>query len=129
METFTVIEQTVQRHVGILLSSTMKKTDRILLACKKLQTSFFTIIGSGMKPSITSPLTLLHLFHTVCMPRRLFGCELMNYITLTEVNMLETTYRFCLKYMMCLPKRTKTNICLASLGVKSIEYYIDRCKL
>ena len=30
---------------------------------------------------------------------------------------------------MCLPKRTKTNICLASLGVKSIEYYIDRCKL
>ena len=30
---------------------------------------------------------------------------------------------------MCLPKRTKTNICLASLGVKSIEYYIDQCKL
>ena len=121
----TLTEQTVQRHVGILLSSTMKKTDRIILACQKLR----TIIGSAMKPSITSPLTLLNLFHTVCMPRGLFGCELMNNLTLTEVNVLETTYRFCLKYMMCLPKRTKTNICLASLGVKSIEYYIDRCKL
>ena len=89
----TATEQTVQRYVGILLSSTMKKTDRILLACQKLRTSFFTIIGSGMKPSITSPLTLLHLFNTVCMPLGLFGCELMDNITLTEVNMLETTYR------------------------------------
>ena len=90
----TVTEQTVQRHVEILLSSTMKKTDRILLACQKLRTSFFTIIGSGMKPSITSHLTLLHLFHTVCMPRGLFGCELMNNLTLTEVNMMETTNPF-----------------------------------
>ena len=127
--TDTVVEQTVHKHVGILLSSTMKKTDRMLNATQKMRSSFFAIVGSGMTPSTTSPLTLLRLFNSVCIPRSLFGCELMNDLTTTELNMLETTYRFCLKYMTNLSKRTKTNICLASLGVKSVECIIDKCKL
>ena len=107
----------------------MKKTYRILNATQKMRSSFFAIVGSGMTSSATSLLTLLRLFNSVCIPRSLFGCELMNDLTITELNMLETTYIFCLKYMTNLSKRTKTNVCLASLGVKSVECIIDKCKL
>ena len=107
----------------------MKKTERILNASQKMRSSVLALVGSGMTPSTTSPLTRLRLFNSVCIPRSLFGCELMNDLTITELDMLETTYRFCLKYMTNLSKRTKTNICLASLGVKSVECIIDKCKL
>ena len=106
----------------------MNKTDRVMNATRRMRSSFFAIVGSGMTPSTTSPLTLF-LFNSVCIPCSLFGCELMDDLTTTEVNMLETTYIFCLKYMTNLSKRTKTNICLASLGVKSVECTIDKRKL
>ena len=92
-----------------------------------MRSTLFAIIGSGLKPSTTSPLTLLKLFKIVC--RALFGCELMSNLSHTEMNMLEVTYRFCLKYIQGISKCTKTNICLASLGVTSMENIIYKAKL
>ena len=53
----------------------------------------------------------------------------LTFSTRNEINMLEITYRFCVKYMQRVNKRTKTNICLASLGATNIEGFIDKAKL
>ena len=53
----------------------------------------------------------------------------MTHLTRSEINMLEVTYRFCLKYMQNISKRNKTNMCMAYLGVTSVEYSIDKYKL
>ena len=53
----------------------------------------------------------------------------MSNLSRTEMNMLEVTYRFCLKYIQDISKRTKTNICLASLGMTSMGNIIDKAKL
>ena len=124
-----VSENTEHRHVGILLSTTLKNTEKISVACQKMRSCFFALVGSGLKPGTTSPLTLLKLFKSVCLPRALYGCELMTNLTRSETNMLEVTYRFCLKYMQNISKRTKTNMCIASLGVTNVECIIDKYKL
>ena len=125
----TVTESTNHRHVGVSLSSHLKNTEKIMNSCTKMRSTLFAIIGSVLKPTSTSPLTLLKLFKTVCIPRALSGCELMSNLSRTEMNMLEVTNRFCLKYIQGTSKRTKTNICLASLGVTSMENIIDKTKL
>ena len=124
-----VSENTEHRHVGILLSTTLKNTEKISVSCQKMRSCFFALVGSGLKPGTTSPLTLLKLFKSVCLPRALYGCELMTNLTRSETNMLEVTYRFCLKYMQNISKRTKTNMCIASLGVTNVECIIDKYKL
>ena len=125
----SVCEKTEHKHVGIILSTTMKNTELISTSCQKMRSSFFSLIGSGLRPSTTSPLTLSKLFKTVCIPRALFGCELNSNLSQSELNMLEVTYRFCVKYMQNFNKRTKTYICLASLGITNIECIIDSRKL
>lgn len=124
-----VREKNNHRHVGISLSSSMKNTEVISTACQKLRSSFFALVGSGLQPGSTSPLTLFKLFKSICIPRGLFSCELMSNLSKCEINMLEVTYRFCIKYMQNFNKRTKTNICLASLGATNIESIIDIRKL
>ena len=94
-----------------------------------MRSTLFSIVGSGLRPECTSPLTMWKLFKTVCIPRSLFGCELMTFSTRNGINMLEITYRFCVKYMQRIYKRTKTNICLASLGATHIEGFIEKAKL
>ena len=51
-----VSENTEHRHVGILLSTTLKNTEKISLACPKTRYYFFALVGSGLKPGTTSPL-------------------------------------------------------------------------
>ena len=43
--------------------------------------------------------------------------------------MIETTYRFCIKYFQGLPKRTRTAIALGAIGTSNAEVVIDKCKL
>ena len=53
---------------------------------------------------------ILNIYKSMCLPRALNGCELMTNLTRSETNILEVTYRFCLKYMQNISKRTKTNM-------------------
>ena len=50
-------EKTEHKHVGIVLSTTMKNTELISAFCQKMRSSFFSLIGSGLRPGTTSPLT------------------------------------------------------------------------
>ena len=73
----------------------LKTPKKIMISCTKMSSTLFAVIDSGLKPTSTSPLTLLKLFKTICIPRALFGCELMSNLSRTEMNVLEVTYRFC----------------------------------
>ena len=121
-----VKEHPSHRHVGITLSSTFNNTDRILIATQKIRKSFFSLIGAGLHPSRVNPSTIIK---SICLPRGLFGCELWSHMNNTETNMLETTMRFCVKYMQNFPKRTKTDMALPSIGITDITTHIDKHKL
>ena len=125
----SVLELDEHKHVGVMLSTSFKHTKRTLNATIKLRKTFFSIVGAGINPSNTCPLTTLRLFKSVCIPRALYGCELWTCLSSTDLQMLEVTFRFCVKYMQGFPKRTRTAISLASLGVTNIEHVIDKCKL
>lgn len=124
-----VQESTTHRHVGILLSSIMQNTERTVLASRKIRNAFFAVIGTGLHPSNVNPLTILKAFQSICIPRGLFGSELWCNMTSKEYNILETTQRFCVKYIQNFHKRTKTDIALASLGIANIRSQIDKNKL
>ena len=123
-----VTEATEHKHVEIVLSSLFNHTERTLTASRKLGATFFSVIGAGVSPSNTSPLTSLKLFNCICITRALYGCELWPTLTSTDIQMIET-YRFCIKNFQGLPKHTRTAIALGAIGTSNAEAVIDKCKL
>ena len=63
------------------------------------------------------------------LPRALFGCELWNNITKTDIAHLEATHHFCLKRIQNLPQRTRSDMVTGLLGFTSLQAYIDLQKL
>ena len=68
-----------------------------------------------------NPITGLKIYQRIVLPGALYGCELWSDLTRTEIKMLETAHKFCLKSIQGLHPRTRTATCLALLGIGSIE--------
>ena len=119
-----IIENTDGKHVGIMLKNDMRSTDRTLNANKKLRASFMSIIGVGSHPDQLNPITSKKIYSSICLPRALFGCELWGILSKTEYQILEKTHRFCIKYLQGLPRRTRTDVCTAMLGITDLTSFI-----
>ena len=66
---------------------------------------------------------------TLCLAKSIYGYELWNALSSNELLALERAFRFSIKNIQGLPKRTRTNICLGLTGTTSIESIIDMYKL
>ena len=53
----SVLELDEHKHVGVMISTSFKHTKRTLNATIKIRKTFFTIVGAGIYPSNTCPLT------------------------------------------------------------------------
>ena len=94
----------------------MRSTDRTINASKK-RVSFMSIIGVGSHHDQLNPIASKKIYSSICLPRALFGCELWGILSKTEYRILEKTHRFCIKYLQGLPRRTRTDVCTAMLGI------------
>ena len=71
-----IVENITGKHVGVLLQCDMKSTERTLSACRRLRSTFMSIVGIGANPDFMYPLTAKRLYLSICIPRALFGCEI-----------------------------------------------------
>ena len=117
------------KHVGIKLHANFDHWERTAETCKSIKSTSMALLQSGCHPLGLSPVTSLKLVKTLCLATSLYGCELWNALSRNELLALERAFRFSIKNIQGLPKRTRTNICLGLNGTTSIESIIDMHKL
>ena len=117
------------KHVGTILNKDLNNWDRTVAACKTIKSTSMILLQSGCHPHGLNPATSLKIVNSLCLAKALYGCELWNNITKHELLALERAFRFAIKNIQGLPKRTRTDICLGLVGAISIEARIDIHKL
>ena len=64
----------------------------------KLRGTFLDVVNSGIHPNGLNPLTSVTIYKSVVLPKALYGCEVLDSLTLGDLNMLERGHRLCIKY-------------------------------
>ena len=116
------------KHVGIKLHANFDHWERTAEKCKSIKSTSMALFQSGCHPHGLSPVTSLKLVKTLCLAKSLYGCELWNSLSRNELLALERAFRFSIKNIQGLPKRTRTIICLGVTGTTSIGSIIDMHK-
>ena len=124
-----IVENITGKHVGVLLQCDMKSTERTLSACRRLRSTFMSIIGIGANPDFMHPLTTKRLYVSICIPRALFGCEIWGSLSYPEIKMLEKRHIFCMKYIQRFRSRTRSDVCTAVIGITDIQSFIHKRQL
>ena len=106
----------------------LSMSEAVSEACRKLKSTFFSITKNGLSPRGLNPLTFASIYKTVVLPKAIYGCELWNTLSTSNVSQLEKAHRLCLKYMQNMPMYTSTVFVLNSLGTVPIENAIDHKK-
>ena len=101
----------------------------LTIANSKLRSTFFSIINNGIYENGIHPITSLKIYKAVVLPKALYGCELWHDITKTQLVKLERSHKFCIKYIQCIVRSTRSDIALSLLGCRSLESEIDYKKL
>lgn len=116
-------------HLGIICNKYMNVETNVISACSKLRRTFFGLTNTGINKFGFHPLTAKRIYESVVLPRALYGCELWNHLLPGDIIKLERVHRLCVKYMQDIPRRTKTDIALNTIGCLPIEAIIDKSKL
>jgi hypothetical protein len=128
--TKTICEGIEYVHLGITLNKYSLINDNIYNASCKLRGILLSIANSGVDSgNDLNPSTYLKIYNSVVLPKALYGCELWNYMTHSNILTLERAHRFCVKFMQKLPLFVNNDIALFALGVNSIITTIDYNKL
>ena len=114
--------------VGMQITNTLSSFDRTLCASKKARRLINSLRSVGIGPHGLNPILSCEVWKRVCLPAAFHACELWS-LTKTELVMLEKSQRYAAKIMQGFPIRTATDFALSTLGLISIEAYIDKCKL
>ena len=89
----------------------------------------FSIINYGIYENGINPITAKRLYETIVLPKALYGCEMWSYLSKDYISALEIAHRFCIKLIQSVPKFSRSDIVLTSLGMLPIEAEIDKRKL
>ena len=116
-------------HLGIKCDSFLQTKNCVAEACNRIRGTFLSICNSGVHPAALNPISSRVLYNSVVLPKSLYGCELWNNISETDILKLERSHRFCIKYMQALHFSVSTDFALAALNIASIETIIDYRKL
>ncbi|CAG2187282.1 unnamed protein product [Mytilus edulis] len=124
-----VVLMNSMKAFGILLESSFNSMEQTMNACHMLRATTISIMNSGVHPAILNTSTCLKIVNQLAYTRALYGCELWNNLTKSELLLLERAHRFVCKAVQGLPKRSRSDKCTSLLGWLCIECYIDKCKL
>ena len=124
-----VQEHDTYMHLGVLFHGDSDLSNIVTECSSKLRRTLLSIVNCGIFEGGLHPLTAKHLYETIVLPRALYGCELWSNLLDSEINTLEIAHRFCLKIIQSIPRLSRTDIVLSSLGMLPIEAEIDKRKL
>ena len=98
-----------------------------VLHCTKLRGTLLSINSSGLSLKSINPLYSRTMYTSIVIPKALYGCELWSMLSITDIQRLERSHRFCVKYVQL--RHTSTDLVLCSLDITSIECIIDQINL
>ena len=76
----TLPETSSVTHVGVVLNKFSKGAERTQRACQKARNTLMSLLNCGLWENGITPLTAVHLYKTVVIPRALHSCELWSEI-------------------------------------------------
>ena len=69
------------------------------------------------------------MYKSIVLPKALYGCELLNNLSTSNINVIERSHRVCLKLIQNVNTVTRTDVALTLLGGHCIEQDIDYRKM
>jgi hypothetical protein len=116
-------------HLGIECDKYMSTKKLFYDAANKLRGTLLSIVNSGIHPAHINPITSRTIYRSVVLPKALYGCELWNVYSASDIRTLELSHRFCVKFMQTFKRHTSTDFALSSINIDSIEEIINYRKL
>jgi hypothetical protein len=116
-------------HLGCVLTSDLSPNVNVSKACQKARGSFLGFVNCGIHGEGFHPLTSLRIYNSIVLPSALYGCEMWCNLKQCNIQALERVQHFCLKVVQGLPKRTRSDIAMGLIGVRSLESVIHQRKL
>ena len=89
-----VSENDQYKHLGIICEKNLSLDEVIVYACKKLKGTYLNIANSGLHDNGLNPITSLHIYNSVVLPKALYGCELWCNLSPKHILPLERAHRF-----------------------------------
>ena len=117
------------KHLGIVQSGNGKHPYDIDAVTRSIRGTFLSLAGTVSGRAGPNPGTAMKLYYRSVLPHSVFGCELWNDISKSDIHQLEIAHHFCLKRAQGLPALTRSDMVTGLLGVSSLEVYIDLQKL
>ena len=116
-------------HVGMLLTGDFSGKERSLEMARKGKGVVSSLMSAGARPGGLNPVCGINLWLTIGLPTMLYGCELWSNMTKSDLETLERVNRFAAKRIQGLAPSTRSEAAIGSLGLWTIEGYIDKLKL
>lgn len=95
----------------------------------KLRSTFYSLVDCGIYCNGLNPQTSKRIYQTIILPKALYGCELWNGLTESQIMTMEIAHRHCIKRLQSMPKSVRTDVALSFLNVLPLENIIDKKKL
>ena len=88
-----------------------------------------SLAGVGLRPNALNPICAASVWRSVTIPSALYGCELWNNLTKSELETLERTQCYTAKFIQGLDPNTCSEAATSNLGLWSMEGFIDKNKI
>lgn len=125
----TIHETNSYLHLGVQCNKHLDLSENIATSCDRLRKSFFSIVDCGIYRNGLHPVTCKKIYESIVLPKALYGSELWNGVTDTQLLPLRKLHRQCIKRIQSIPTSTRTDIALSCLGIYPIVQLIDKRKL
>ena len=122
-------EESTTTYLGILQDVSLKSVKRTGASIQKGRNAFHAMIGYGVKPNGVNPLTAISLYRKIIIPSVLYGCEIWNNLSASEINEIDRLQRYIVKRIQGFSVRTRTDICESMLGLHPLSSEIIIRKL
>lgn len=116
-------------HVGMILTGDGSQKEQCDVAAKKGKEVVSCLLSCGIRPGGLNPICGVELWRTVGLARMLYGCELWCNMSKSDIYKLEVVNRFAAKRIQGLSSTTRSEAVTGSIGLWTVEGYIDKAKL
>ena len=116
-------------HLGIECNSFLTTNNAIHDACVRLRGTYMSLCSKGVAPERLSQPTLSTIFNSSVIPKALYGCELWNNNSQSDLVQLSIAHNFCLKHMQGYDINISTDYCLSTINTVPIVNELEIRKL
>ena len=112
-----------------MISSDGKTSERTESAKNKLKQKLHSLYTVGVNPRGMSALTNVMIWKRIILTTALYACETWGKLSYREIELLEVTQRYFVRFVLSLDKRSPTDSCISNVGLWTMEIHVDKMKL